>query len=99
MAYSIILAPRARGHLGHLSARERAIVLRSIQVQLSHQPTIETRNRKRLRPNPLASWELRIGDLRVFYDVDDVIAGAVTIAAVGRKERDRVRVGDEEYLL
>ena len=45
-------------------------LLDSLQEQLQHQPEQETRNRKRLRPNELAEWELRIGTFRVFYDVD-----------------------------
>ena len=41
--------------------------------QLAHQAEIETRNRKRLRtqlPDLMeAEWNLRIGDLRVLYEV------------------------------
>ncbi len=40
-----------------------------IEKQLFHVPLKETRNRKPLRPNPIAPWELRIGNLRVFYDI------------------------------
>jgi mRNA-degrading endonuclease RelE of RelBE toxin-antitoxin system len=59
---------------------------------------VETRNRKRLRPNPLAPWELRVGDLRVFYDVD-AEASCVRIVAVGRKEHNRLIIGGEEVTL
>ena len=31
-----------------------------------HQPAVEMRNRKPMRPNPVAPWELRIGNLRVY---------------------------------
>ena len=31
-----------------------------MREQLTHQPQVETRNRKLLRDNPVASWELRI---------------------------------------
>jgi len=51
-------------------------VLDQIEVQLTYRPDVETRNRKRLRPNPLAPWELRIGEIRVFYDVN---ADAVSV--------------------
>ena len=54
------------------TARQRAIVLDAVDEQLTHQPTVETRNRKPMRPNPLAPWELRIGVLRVYYDVEDI---------------------------
>src|SRR6266404_2102490 len=36
------------------SARDRYILVQAIEEQLTHQPTIPTRNRKRLRENPWA---------------------------------------------
>jgi len=45
-----------------------------------------------MRPNPLAPWELRLGNLRVYYEV---IEDVVFIVAVGVKERQRVRIGHE----
>ena len=47
-----------------------------------------------MRPNPLAPWELRIGDLRVYYDVEET-EHIVLIRAVGIKEGNRVRIGRE----
>ena len=98
MAYEISFEPDAAEQLEEFSARHRAIVLDQIEAQLTYQPEVGTRNRKRLRPNPLAPWELRIGDLRVFYDVD-LGRSCVRIVAVGRKERNRLMVGGEEVLL
>ena len=64
---------------------------------LSDQPTSRTRNRKELRKNPLASWELRLGDLRVYYDVrDDAV---VIVQAVGRKQRNELWIGSERVEL
>lgn len=54
-----------------LTARHRAIVLDAVEKQLSYEPMVETRNRKPMRPNPLAPWELRIGSLRVYYDIQE----------------------------
>lgn len=48
-----------------------------------------------MRPNPVAPWELRVGDLRVYYDVDNEPEAVVRILAVGVKERHRVRIGRE----
>ena len=56
----------------------------SIDAQLRYEPTVETRNRKELRPNEVASWELRIGRFRVFYDVDEKDRN-VSIEAIGFK--------------
>lgn len=49
-------------------------------------PLKETRNRKPLRPNLIAPWELRIGNLRAFYDVTLEHSNIVKILAVGYKE-------------
>jgi mRNA-degrading endonuclease RelE of RelBE toxin-antitoxin system len=77
---------------------ERQQIVETIQNQLAHQPTEETRNRKRLRPNQLAEWELRIGRFRVFYDID-AQANRVKIEAVGYKRGNRLLIHGEEYKL
>ena len=92
MPYSIEYSPDAEDHLRFLAARQRAIVLDTVDEQLTHRPTIETRNRKPMRPNPLAPWELQIGTLRVYYDVEDAPEPKVYIRAVGIKERNRIRI-------
>jgi mRNA-degrading endonuclease RelE of RelBE toxin-antitoxin system len=48
-----------------------------------------------MRPNPVAPWELRIGDLRVYYDVKDEPQPVVYILAIGIKERNKVKIGKE----
>jgi mRNA-degrading endonuclease RelE of RelBE toxin-antitoxin system len=78
-----------------LAARQQRIVLDAVDEQLVHQPTIETRNRKPMRPNPVAPWELRIGNLRVYYDVETEPESVVYVRAVGVKLRNRVRIGKE----
>jgi len=67
LPYHIEYAPDAEDHLRVLTARQQAIVLDTVDEQLAYEPTVETRNRKPMRPNPLAPWELRIGNLRVYY--------------------------------
>ena len=46
---------------------------------------------------PLASWELRVGDLRVYYDVEEDPEQQVIIAAIGVKVRNRVYIAGELY--
>ncbi len=48
-----------------------------------------------MRPNPIAPWELRIGNLRVYYDVEEEPQPRVTILAIGVKVRNKVRIGRE----
>ncbi len=110
LSYEIVYAPMAIEHLRGLDARERALVMDSIHGQLRHQPELATRNRKRLRPNPLASWELRIGELCVFYAVESsalvgsaagetTTEGQVFVLAVGVKRANRLWLANEEYEL
>ena len=96
MPYRIEYSPSAVEHLRALKAGQARAILNSVDEQLQHQPTVETRNRKPMRPNPIAPWELRIGDLRVYYEVD-AAEGAVRILAVGVKDRNVVRIGKEVF--
>ena len=57
-----------------------------------------TRHRKPLRPNPIAQYRLRVGSLRVYYDVL-APERLVLVKAVGFKVRDRVYVGGSEVKL
>ena len=68
MAYLIEYSPEAEDHMRWLTMRQQRVVLDTVDRQLLHQPNKETRNRKAMRPNPVAPWELRIGDLRVYYE-------------------------------
>lgn len=95
MKYRIEYSPETEEHFRVLTARQQSIVLDTVERQLQHKPTVETRNRKPMRPNPVAPWELRIGDLRVYYDVEDEPEHVVYIRAVGIKERNKVKIGKE----
>jgi mRNA-degrading endonuclease RelE of RelBE toxin-antitoxin system len=99
VAYVIGFSPDVKEHLLALGKRDRVTVLDAIEEQLTHEPTRETRQRKPMRPNPLAPWELRVGRFRVYYDVQDAPETVVTVLAVGVKERSRVRIGREEVTL
>lgn len=95
MLYRIEYSPDVVEHLRALTVRQQRIILDAVELQLSNQPTVETRNRKPMRLNALAPWELRVGILRVYYDVEDEPEPVVLIRAVGIKDRNRVRIGKE----
>jgi mRNA-degrading endonuclease RelE of RelBE toxin-antitoxin system len=99
VAYKVEYTPEAVDHLGGLTARQRATALSAAETQLAYEPSVETRNRKPMRANPLAPWELRVGSLRVYYDVVEEPERRVVIHAVGLKQRNRVRIGGEEIEL
>jgi len=77
---------------------QQQLIVDQIDEQLSHEPAHETRNRKRLRPNSVAEFELRITRFRVFYDVDEN-KNLVKIEAVGYKEGSRLLIHGKEYQL
>jgi hypothetical protein len=56
-----------------------------------------------MRSNPVAPWELRIGDYRVFDDIEpaDVETSSLELAvlAIGLKIGNRVWIGGEEHEL
>lgn len=93
--YRIEYDPATAEHFSVLSAGDEARVLDGVLRQLSHQPSVETRNRKRMRPNPVAPFELRISQLRVYYEVIEGPDPVVTVRAVGLKLGNRVRIGKE----
>ena len=98
MPYRIVYAEEIRDHLRSLTARQRAMLFDSIEGQLTHEPTAETCHRKEMVENSLASWELRIGDLRLYDDVTED-PQMVAVVAVGIKRRNRVFIGGLERQL
>jgi serine/threonine protein kinase len=74
------------------------MIVDAIEEQLTHQPQLPTKKRKRLEENPLAPWELRLGDFRVFYDILEE-EDRVVVVAVGRKQHNKLLIGGEEVEL
>ena len=95
MKYRIEYSPDTEYHFRVLTTRQQVTILDTVEEQLQYQPAVETRNRKPMRPNPIAPWELRIGNLRVYYDIEDDPEYVVYIRAIGIKERNNVRIGKE----
>jgi mRNA-degrading endonuclease RelE of RelBE toxin-antitoxin system len=73
-----------REDLQWFKKHERKRIFDAIDAQLKHEPTVSTRNRKRTRPGSITEWELRVGEFRVFYNVDDQVR-IVEIKRVGEK--------------
>src|SRR2546426_5095688 len=93
MPYRVEFAESVKAHLEALTADQRATVLAAVETQLTSEPLTETRNRKPLRPNPVAPWELRVSKMRVFYDVSEGPPQTVRVLAVGLKDRNILRIG------
>jgi mRNA-degrading endonuclease RelE of RelBE toxin-antitoxin system len=95
LAYIVEYSPEVERHLRQFTARQQRTVIDTIDRQLFNQPNVETRNKKPMRPSPVAPWELRIGNFRVYYEISEEPEATVTILAIGVKERNQVRIGGE----
>jgi mRNA-degrading endonuclease RelE of RelBE toxin-antitoxin system len=67
----------------------------TIDAHLKYEPNIETRNRKRLKPNAIADWELRLGRYRVLYDIEKEVK-IVAVQAVGAKIGSQLFIRNEK---
>jgi mRNA-degrading endonuclease RelE of RelBE toxin-antitoxin system len=80
MPFALVLAPEAIEDLGRLKATMRSTVKAALETHLRHEPRKSSRSRiKRLRGLSRPQYRLRVGDIRVFYDVAD---GVVEILAI-----------------
>ena len=84
MRYEILLAPRAVEDLRRLRARIRSEVREALASHLRHQPQKQSRSRiKRLKGITRPQYRLRVGEVRVFYDVSE---GSVEVLAILEKK-------------
>lgn len=85
VAYKIVFTENAVNDFNTLDARWRATVRDAIRVRLTYEPTKQSKSRiKRLRDLRHPQFRLRIGEIRVFYDVADT---DVVIVAIMSKEK------------
>src|SRR5215831_7130355 len=98
MAFQIEFSSASERQLGQMTARDRSILLGAVEQQLTHEPVVPTHHRKLLRENPLADWELRVGEYRVFYRVVSD-QDLVVIVAIGVKSHNVLRIEGKETLL
>jgi mRNA-degrading endonuclease RelE of RelBE toxin-antitoxin system len=85
MRYEILLAPQAVEDLKRLRARIRSEVREALESHLRHQPQKQSRSRiKRLRGITRPRYRLRVGEVRVFYDVSE--ASVEVLAILEKKE-------------
>jgi len=74
--FEICFSESVDQELKKFRVRDQRIILDAIEKQLRRDPEIETRKRKKLEclVPPFEAippiWELRVGEFRVFYDVD-----------------------------
>jgi mRNA interferase RelE/StbE len=82
MPFEIILAPGAIENLKGLKARGRAEIQTALETHLRHEPQKASRSRiKRLRGLRKPQYRLRVGEVRIFYDVTETTVEVVAIVA------------------
>ena len=101
--FTITYAPETYKHLDWIELKYHRLVATTIEEQLSHTPTTETRNRKPLEEPASfgATWELRFGpntSFRGFYDVNHE-EKTVSVLAIGVKKGNRLIIGGQEFEL
>ena len=94
MRFSIVLAPEAVEDLDSLKANVRALVRSALETHLRHEPRKTSRSSiKRLRGLARPQYRLRVGDVRVFYDVTDSTVEILAIVAKPEAQSWLVRHG------
>jgi mRNA-degrading endonuclease RelE of RelBE toxin-antitoxin system len=98
MKFTLEITEEAIEDLEYFDKAGQVTVLDAIEQQLVNQPLQETRNRKPLRPDSQFQWELRVGNYRVFYNVDEEMS-VVSVVSVGYKERNKLYIRGQEINL
>jgi mRNA-degrading endonuclease RelE of RelBE toxin-antitoxin system len=97
MDFDIILAPQAVEDLKRINANIRATVRTALETHLRHQPERASRSRiKRLRGLRQPQYRLRVGDVRVFYDVSGKAVEVLAIVSKLEAESWLAQFGNPE---
>jgi mRNA interferase RelE/StbE len=96
MRYEIEFAPQAAQDYRDLDAHVRGGVRDAIETHLRHQPTKTSKSRiKRLRGLSKPQYRLRVGDVRVFYDVSETTVDILAIVEKSRANEWLERCGEK----
>lgn len=72
MPFEIVIAPQAVASMKKLTVPVRTGLRKAIERHLTHEPAKVSKSRiKRLRGMRQPQYRLRVGDIRVFYDVTE----------------------------
>jgi len=97
MAFAIVLAPEAVEDLRRLTANTRATVRTALETHLRQAPERTSRSRiKRLRGLLRPQYRLRVGEVRVFYDVSGTTVEVLAIVPKSEAESWLARFANPE---
>ena len=97
MKYEIVLSPEAAQTYKGLGARQKAEVRETIETHLRHEPMKISKSRiKRLRGLSRPQYRLRIGDLRIYYDVSSSTVEVLAIVEKPKSVEWLTKAGEPE---
>jgi len=87
MRFDIVLSPEAVEDFGKLKANVRAAVRTALEMHLRHEPRRTSRSRiKRLRGLARPQYRMRVGEVRIFYDVSGSVVEVLAIVSKSEAE-------------
>jgi len=96
MLYIVNITPDAQEDIRFFKVYERRIITSGIRTFLIRDALVEINRRNSLEPNQFGSWELRVDQYRVFYDVED---DTVYVTAVGFKEHNDLYIRGRKVII
>ena len=94
----VILTPDAARQFKQFGATDRSRLKKAIRASLEEDDAsnVSTNRFPLRRPSEHAAFELRVGDLRVFYRV---IGSEVRIILIGRKKGNQLFINGKRFML
>jgi mRNA-degrading endonuclease RelE of RelBE toxin-antitoxin system len=97
MANTVTFTPEAESDLRALRTVDRVRIAEHCDRLLSTNPTLTSKARiKRLRPGAYPPYRLRVGDFRIYYDVDEVRRRVVIYGVVAKSQAEAWRADFEQ---
>jgi mRNA interferase RelE/StbE len=97
MPLAIVLAPEAVEDLKRLKANVRADIRTALEAHLRQEPKKVSRSRiKRLRGLRKPQYRLRVGEVRIFYDVTETTVEVLAIVTKSEAESWLAQFGSPE---
>ena len=94
MKFEVVFSPNAELDLAYHRTFEQRIIVDAIKDHLAVDANVESKRRKKMIENRLAPWELRAGDFRVFYEIED--DAIVKIISIGQKQHNILFIRGEK---
>jgi mRNA-degrading endonuclease RelE of RelBE toxin-antitoxin system len=97
MRFAIVLAPEAVEDFHRLKANVRTAVRAALEAHLRHEPGKTSRSRiKRLRGLRRPQYRLRVGEVRVFYDISGATVEILAIVTKSEAQSWLEQFGNRE---